>query len=195
MIEFNEGKHEYRNESGMIIPSVTQIMKAAGFVFFQGPDSERSMDLGRKVHKTCELYDLNNLDEDLLDPILRAYLASWEKFLEDFKFKIKAVEGRVYSKKYGFAGTFDRIGVLGGVNTIIDIKTNNPGPFTAIQTAGYALAYNENVKSDKKKVVQRASVILESSGKYKYRAYSSPQDEKVFLGCLNIYNWRKQNGK
>jgi len=65
MIRFNEEKHEYRNEDGLIIPGVTEIMEVAGFVFFQGPDREnreRNMDLGRKVHKTCEFYDLDNLD-------------------------------------------------------------------------------------------------------------------------------------
>jgi len=51
---FNAGRHEY-SDNGIIIPSVTQILKAAG-VFDDRFYNEEARERGSAVHELCERY-------------------------------------------------------------------------------------------------------------------------------------------
>jgi hypothetical protein len=141
----------------------------------------------------CQLYDQDNLNEKTLDHSLRPYLDGWAKFTDDKKVIFKEIEKPVCSTKYRFAGTPDRIGILDGFNTIIDIKsTAEFNPATALQTAAYQIAYNDNPKFDAQR---RMAVLLQPDGKYKIELYKDKSDASVFLSALSVYNWKRRNLK
>lgn len=194
MITFNAENHTYLLD-GIPIPSVTTILKEVGLIDFSKVPQrilEASQLFGTAVHKACELYDVKNLDEDILDPHLKPYLKGWKKFLKDTAFVITAVEEKVASKKYWYAGRLDRRGYL-DKHTVLDIKTGvDHGVATPIQLIGYENAYNENHKD---KIKQRISVLLNDKGTYKLEPYTNKGDFSVFVAALTVRNWRNNNAK
>jgi hypothetical protein len=188
-LTFNPEIHEYLL-NGSRIPSVTQALQVLNPLSGIPLDRlESAREFGIAVHLACELYDLNNLDEVNLDPNLQPYLEGWMLFKDDMNFKPLRVEERVYSVKYRFAGTVDRIGED---LSILDIKSGSElTEIVGLQTAGYQLAYNEmNPKNKSKK---RLGVLLTPAGTYKIQEYKNKNDANVFLSALSITNWKERN--
>jgi hypothetical protein len=66
---------------------------------------------GTYIHKSTELDDKNLLDIEKLDLEIYGYIQEWRKFLQinNLTKEKVIIEQRYYSKKYGFAGTIDRV--------------------------------------------------------------------------------------
>ena len=78
-VTFEPEGHVY-TWNGRRLPSITQILKAEGFIDTSHYD-EWSRDKGSMVHLACH-YDLaGELDEDTLDDEIRPYLAAFRKFM------------------------------------------------------------------------------------------------------------------
>lgn len=195
-LTFEESKHEYKS-NGVIIPSVTQILKEAGLIDLSFVSKELlawKSDVGTKVHKTTELFDLKNLDENSLHPLLKGYLSGWKKFREDYLFVPTLIEQRIIHNLYRYAGTIDRIGLLGKKQEItqLDIKSGVYHHSHAIQSAGYTELYNYD-KEKKLKITRRMTIYLHEDGKFDVREYKDPNDIKVFLSALTITNYLRKH--
>ncbi len=190
---FNPEKHRY-TLGGIVLPSVTQIIQEAGLVDLSHIPADvlrRASDFGTAVHKATELYDKNDLDEETLDPSLKGPLQAWIKFVIDLKFKIEEIEPLMYSRKYMFAGTPDRIGTILRDKALLDFKTGPTLPRSiALQTAGYTCMYNE-ARGNADRIKRRLAVQLLENGSYKIQEYKDKTDERVFLSCLNVVNWKR----
>jgi len=199
MITFNSEEHSYQLD-GQPIPSVTTILKDAGLIDFSKINADildRASKFGSAVHLACELYDKGDLNEDHLDINLLPYLDAWRKFLKDTGFKIQAIEEKVASDKYWYAGRLDRRGRLFDKVTVLDIKTGSGIlPSTAIQLAAYQECVNQGLHM-KDKVKEREVVQLKADGTYALAPdkFFSKNDFSVFLSALNLKNWRARNGK
>lgn len=190
-LTFDADTHRYQL-NGVSLPSVTQVI---GYLndFSQVPPEtlERACHFGTAVHKATELYDLGTLDVDSLDPALVPYLDAWKKFLADTGFINEFVEEKVFSKKYGYAGTVDRIGILQRHRSIIDIKSMSSisnSHSISVQTAGYEQAFSE-MWDENKQSFRRYALQLKGNGNYNLVPYNDMTDFNVFLSCLNIYKW------
>jgi hypothetical protein len=66
----------------------------------------------------------------------------WEELNERFDVKPLLNETMVFSKKYGYAGTFDNAWEIDGQLCMVDAKTNKNGPRSsvALQNVAYAMA-------------------------------------------------------
>ena len=174
---------------GVIIPSVTQIITEAGLTNFSKCSEEvleRARDFGSNVHLACKYWDEQKLNEKTLDGNIRPYLDGWIKFTKEIKPMWSNTETPLYSKKYGFAGTPDRIGILNKCKVIVDIKTSSVvSASTAIQLAGYEILSSATL-------IKRYSVKLEPD-KYTLREYTDRIDTNVFLSCLQLYRWKEKN--
>lgn len=192
MLEFIEDTHTYLLE-GKELPSVT---RCTGLLCDYGSvpaDVLRAAcEFGTNVHKATELWDQGDLDEDALDPALEPWLEGWKKFLSESGFHVRNIESRVHSKKYGYAGTLDRDGILNGKMVILDIKTPTVvNPSTGPQTAAYQQAVEEMTGE---KIKGRYAVQLKANG-YKLISYTDKNDFNTFLSCLNVTIWRKNHAK
>ena len=192
---FNKENHTYTLD-GQPIPSVTGILQEGGLVDFSKVDPEildRACKFGIAAHLACQLFDERTLNEDILDENLVPRLAAWKKFLNDTGFVIEAIEEKVVSVKYRYAGTLDRRGLLYSRRTVIDLKTGADfGLATGPQLAAYQGAYNEG-KPRKEQIRDRLCVLLNGDGRYKLEPYEDRGDFSVFLACLSIRNWRRRN--
>jgi len=184
-LEYNHKEHTYFYKDKEV-SGVTNILNCAGLSDFSYIDDEiltRSMDFGTKVHILTEFDDTKRLGN--YDPKLEPSLKAWRKFKEDFKVKIipEYIELKVFSKKYFYAGTLDRLVLVRGNYFLIDIKTGVYQQSHAIQTAAYEQAFKELFKFKKK--IYRGCVYLDGED-YKLREHTSVGDFNVFLSALNI---------
>lgn len=197
MIKCDPETHIYKDtETGRIIPNVTSIIEDAGLSDFSMVEPEklrRAQKFGKAVHTACHLYDIDDLDMDSLNPALKPYLEDWIKWEKDSGFIVQSSEQIVYSKIYNYVGTYDKVGLLDGIKTLIDIKTGTTLPKTiGLQLSGYVEAANEGKKREDK-IKRRLSVWLLGNGQARPAEYEERTDFRVFTSCLNICNWKKIN--
>jgi hypothetical protein len=132
------------------------------------------------------LYDLGDLEESSLDPVLVPYLEAWKRFRHDTGFLPSAVEVPHVNARLGFAGTPDRTGTMrDGECFILDLKLGNVEPWAAIQTGGYRLLIESPYR--------RAAVQLAGNGKYRVTNHNDRQDMQIFQAALSCHNWKKNN--
>jgi hypothetical protein len=194
MLTFDPIKHKYK-WNGVEVPGVTSILKDVGIIDYSNAP-EKAMEYGKErgtaAHEATRLYDKGELEivETLELPVWRPYLDAWIAFKKDTGFSFVEIEQPLYSQKYGFAGTVDRVGTMGAL-AILDIKTGVTIPaWTAIQTAAYEIAYNEG-KKVAEKTKKRYGVLLKNDGKYSIKEYKDKTDVAVFLSALSVYNYKR----
>jgi len=188
-------EHHYFAD-GKRTPGVNEILAEVGLIDFSGINArilDLACDLGTAAHQATALDDINDLDFDTLSPGLLPYVQAWQKFKADYKisFRREQIEQKLYSKKWGFCGTLDRLPVIiGGKLTLIDLKTSTAmQKYFRLTTAAYALLAEENFP--KMKIRQRWGVQLLPTGRYKIHVYDDPRDKQYFLSALTLYQFKK----
>ena len=138
---------------------------------------------GTAVHTMTELYDLDDLDEDTLDPALAPYLDGYQKFLAAMQPQWEVIEQPVASAALRCAGMPDRIGMIGRARWLIDIKSTAGVPITVgPQTAAYAEFAKETLGL---RVAKRGCLILTPGG-FNLVPLNATTDYSLFVSALNI---------
>ena len=189
-IEFDEATHSYRVD-GREVLSVTQVFDICGLV----PSwckSPATAERGAFVHLTTELFDRGELNLEGLDPRLTPYLQAWEAFRGETRFEPLLIEKRVADPVRGYAGTFDRQGILNGKEVLLDIKSGAVGDTAAMQLAAYGNAYWTG------KLWNRAAVQLNEDGRYavyNFGPESFRSDIEDFFACLRVAQFKRRTGQ
>lgn len=184
IITFDADRHAYRVNDRSVL-SVTQTLKLAGLIDDRWFTPEAAQK-GTYVAQATAWLDLGTLDESSLDPVLVPYCEAWRAFQVDSKVDILAIETMVCHEVHQFAGTYDRLIVLNGHETLIDIKTGPHAIWHPLQTAAYAICLPQ--------VTQRGCVYLREDGTYRLRLHSDPNDRDVFLAALTVAQWKRNQG-
>lgn len=197
-VDFDPACHEYRipnadNSIGMLVPSVTQILKAENLVDFSFC-SEQARDRGSRVHEAIWFLCEGDLDRASVSAEDMPYVESAEAFLSDLEVEIIIAEAVVFSSLYGYAGKPDLLCYLRGIRQLAvpDWKTGEPNPATGLQLAGYAGAWQEMTGEMPTK---RLAVHLTPGKKspYKLIDYDDRGDLAVFRGAAAVHNWKRKN--
>lgn len=183
-LAFDSEKHEYKLDD-VIVPSVTQVLIRAGLIDTTWY-TEEACERGKAVHKAIHYFDEGDLDISSIDKVIIPYLNAYTKFLDDSKFVVQHTEENVYHMTYNYAGTYDKAGILTGKNVILDIKTGNIHPTTALQLAAYAYCFDYPP--------DRYALQLKDNGTYKLIHYTDRGDIKTFLAALAVANWKQKEG-
>lgn len=187
-LTFDAESHTYRF-GGVVRPSVTQVLgKLSDFGMVPKDVLEAAQERGTFVHSLCQFYDENDLDPSSAG-IYQPYLDAWIKFSRDYEASWDRIEHRMYSTRYGFAGTPDRRGTLRGSRyASVDIKTGKTlHRVCGMQGAAYRQLATEEDPSWA--TGRRATVQLGADGKYKFLAWDDPDDWPAFLSLINLTNW------
>jgi len=184
-----DDKHIYRND-GIEIPSVTQILKAEGFLGWQSGD-EYYLLRGQYVHEAIRQYFKGTLDIDALLEGVRPYVDSAIEYITVTRYKPEHVELSLFSFAYKYAGTPD-------VWPLRDWKTGGKKTWHILQIAAYYMLAQENNELFLTPSILPMNVYLRPDGKMpKCEPYTISQlleGKKVFLSALACYNWKKNNG-
>lgn len=191
---FDPVKHEYFL-GGDKLPGVTSILQVLGG--YEGIPKhilDAAAERGTAVHRVCELHDLGTLDYGSLDDELIWYLMAWQKFLDDKKPEIIEIERPRHHPLAKYAGTYDRVLVLDGTLSMLDLKSSYKlMPATGPQTAAYAEARNAHIKNKTDHTKKRYGLKLMGDGTYELQQYKDPSDLNTFMACLTVTRWKQRN--
>lgn len=180
---YNDDLHEYRHGAinGPKLEGVTSII-AVDTKWF----TEASRVEGDYVHRMTHLYDLNDLDEENLDPALQGYLTAYKKAKAEKGIEVIESEMRIHSDLYGYAGTLDKLVHIRGdhINSIIDIKSGAYSGWTELQVASYAGCFKEPLK--------RYGLELRPNGNYRLWEHKDRNNIQEFLTLLNAKRIREK---
>ena len=178
VLDFEPVTHCY-TVNGRVLPSVTQVLTAAGFVdprFYTDEACAR----GTAVHAAVQQFhaggELGPVEAEYA-PFLDAYLT----FTDLTGYAVEASEQRVYDPLRGYAGTYDLLGTLPSYHAgrdLIDIKTGSIPTWVGYQTAAYARLLPG--------IVRRWALNLRADGSYRLEPLTARSDEAVFLAALTV---------
>ena len=188
MLTFDEATHTYRVD-GVVVPNVTSVLEDCGnsdFSMVPADKLEAAQERGRLVHEITHFFDEDDLDTASVDPDLLPYLEAWTKFRVHTGFTPELIEERVYSELYGYAGTLDRVGVMGhGRRALVDIKSGAILPAVRLQLAAYSYCLDE--------VMDCFAVQLKKDGNYSVHGPYDPTEYfSDFTAALKVYNNKRR---
>ncbi len=191
LLYFDEAAHRYTVQ-GRTVPSVTQVLDP--LIDFSTVDPlvlENARRLGTAVHAMVELECAGTLDEATLHPRLVGFLAQWRDFVAVTGFRMMHCELRLYSPRYGYAGTMDLHGMLPGEEVIIDTKSGATPKTAGLQTAAYhQLGVEAGIFPS---TTRRRVLDLKENSWHLTKPYTGTSDLRVFLAQLTVTNWQRGN--
>lgn len=200
---FDPVEHRYFLD-GRELPGITRVLRDVGIGPL--PQSEirvadsfaYAAERGKAVHEATALDDRGELDEESVDPVVRPYLDAWRRFREESGFRPEPtlIEVPLARSDLGFAGTPDRAGILGEDRIVLEIKVTAEMPsWVGLQLAGQRmLAWTtREFGAVVPNAVRRFAVQLRPDGTYRLWEFRDPEDGRVFLACLSIYQWKAKN--
>lgn len=104
-VEYEDDGHRY-TLNGLLLPSVTGILLAEGFIDTTWY-TEEARTRGSYVHKARHLDDTGELDESTIDPVIAPYLEAWRRFKRETGFVVEESEVPKAQSSYLYAGTPD----------------------------------------------------------------------------------------
>jgi hypothetical protein len=131
-VEFDEATHIYKYK-GNILPSVTGILKAEGFINMDWY-TDWAREKGQFVHQAVEYDIVGELDEETLDDEIRPYLSAFRKFMKESGFKVERSEVPQLSTTYHYAGKSDLYGCFPKPTAArrFALELNNEGKYKLI---------------------------------------------------------------
>lgn len=200
MNRFDKENHKYYMDEKEV-PGVTSTLPH----YYGGNATEYHRDKGSKMHEMLYLYNMKNLDEQTLDPVLVPYLEGYKEFVEH----------------------------NGTPKGIVDFKSGAPQAADELQLTGYALLVREGKCSGGKKAewtfeeplyhptyrfagtpdivnveysgIERDIIrpfpmhclYLDKDGGYKLSKDFSKdylKNRSIFLSFLTVFFWKKERG-
>lgn len=155
-LTFDEDGHIYRL-NGLVIPSVTTLMKPLSDDFYRTVDPEvlnRAAKRGTAIHNAVE-----NFTEFGIRDISPQYAGYFESFLQWWELRKPeplAMEHKVYHKILRYAGTADLLCIIDGRLTLVDYKSSAQvnTKLCAVQLEGYDRAFESHgVKVDDRMIL------------------------------------------
>jgi hypothetical protein len=147
---FDEERHIYRDDSGMIVPATTQVFSILGMNEFEGVPEyllEWKRNYGSAVHRAVHYMMDGDLDWDSLDEAIIPAVTGIQGFLKSLNFTCHAAEvssiNSICGMRYGL--TVDLVGEIfyRGENrkAVVDLKSGvKASPTWKWQLGGYVAA-------------------------------------------------------
>lgn len=202
---FEPDSHTY-TVGDRVLPCVSDILNEAGVFPWSRNDPEPSfyMERGRAVHAACEYDDDGSLVESSITDVgVKLRLDAYRKFKRESRVRILLNERPLYHRFLGYAGTLDRLVVLGSKWGVLDIKCGSPHPGYGLQTAAYEkLVLQPEVLDELSEVagispratgMARWSLHLDDQGRWKLVPHEDRGDYNGFLHCLGLYKWKENH--
>ena len=179
--------HLYHKADGQPLDSVTTIIKTECGLYQYGDMT--AAERGTAVHKACQFYDENDLDESTIPANVMPYLEQYKRAIKELDIKVLANEMLRYHPVYLYAGCLDKIATVKGVKGVIDIKTGQEYVDHKWQLA----AYKDMVKHEHKEDLKRWNLYL-APDSYRFVERTGHKDFQEFLVLYAAHNLKLQNG-
>lgn len=152
-------------------------------------ESRIAMDRGTTVHDLVEAYDNNNAVKTTEK--YQGYLEAYKKFISDYQVKVLRNEESIFSEKYHYAGTLDKIVKVKNSDrlVILDVKTSKSiYDEYFLQLSAYKNACIEN------RLVKEADIaVIRLTDKGNYGFAYGDYDLETFLAIKKIWEWKNKD--
>ena len=154
---------------------------------------QEAADIGSQAHKWIESL-LRGTEEPLpADRQVKSACEAAMRWLSQNIPEALDCERKVFSVRYGYAGTLDKVAVIHGERCVLDWKTGNAiYPEHKIQTAAYAKAYTEETGEE---ISCRWLIRLgKKDGKFEPVQLTEglEDDFKAFLAAKELWTWQQR---
>ncbi|CAK0743053.1 putative PDDEXK_1 domain-containing protein [Gammaproteobacteria bacterium] len=183
--------HLYHDAAGQILDSVTTILKAELGLYQYS--SQGKANLGTYIHKACHYFDEGDLKEETLLDDARPYVEQYKRALSSENIKVLRNEVMRYHVKYMYAGSLDKIVVIGDKAGVLDIKTGKEESWHKWQTGAYAEMVKHEYKDSRPPFLGRWALYL-APDSYRLVEHNRKQDFREFLAFLAAHNLKVNNG-
>jgi len=161
-------------------------------------ERDRKGGIGTRAHKAVEA--LLAGQDPVLDPDTAPLFDQYQRFVEDWRFTPEWSEAAVCSERYGYAGTFDLYGKVGGRRALVDIKTGYVAATAGIQLAAYGHAdyIGKPGTADRWKVpeVDVYLVLKLQADGYRLIPFDVTRAEvAAFLAAAHLLSWTRNEGR
>jgi len=166
-------------------PHVTDILKRAGLVdasFF----TEEARDRGSAVHAAAHYLDENDLDWSSVNPSVLPRLRQYQKFLDEVKPEILAIEESVVHEALRYCGRYDRRVRIAGREGLLDLKGPGQAPWHRLQIMYYVACFP--------RPLARWALYL-SEERYKLIEFKGREDWEACKAILTLTSWRAQHDR
>lgn len=156
---------------------------------------EAKADMGTRVHKVCEQYNLfkmgvQEFDEEIVlmndNQEIKDRFSQYKKWVDENVQEVICAERQVFLDVYKVRGTCDLIAMIKGDSklTLIDIKnTAQIGPKVRLQLGAYMMGLeNEKIICERRIALQ---LFTDNFRAVEFEAHST--DKNLFLNALNLY--------
>lgn len=139
---YNDEDHEYfiyYDGKKIVIPSVTQLIKYGRMIddnFIHPMYAEN----GTSIHALTELVDDGIYVPEIVDGNAHSAMVGYEQFLLDHDVEWTQTEKIIFNENLFYAGTLDRMGIIDGKETLVDIKSGNKYRWHVVQLVAYLLS-------------------------------------------------------
>jgi len=165
-------------------PRVTDILRRAGLVNADWY-TEEARERGSAVHIAAHFLDQHDLDWASVDPSVVPRLRQYQKFLDEVKPEILAIEEEVTNEALQYQGRLDRRYRIDSQEWIVDFKGPGQAPWQAIQTALYAGTFPRPMR--------RAALHL-SDERYQFVEHKDRKDWETAKAAISIASWKEAHG-
>lgn len=189
-VQFDPLAHRYY-DGARTVPSVTGVLAAAGL----RPDFSQIAPVilaaaqrrGQLVHAVVRAIDTGHPIAPELREDAGGYLAAYERFCVDTAWRPIACELPLYSARWDFAGTPDKVGFLGARRGVLDVKTplvlDRVG--VPVQLAAYVALWAETHADAPADVA--GALQLRPDGTYRFTAMETARPWRIFCYALRAY--------
>jgi len=111
-ISFDKKLHKYTCSNGVVLPNVTDIIKAVKKPYIHLPPRNPEFlkwegERGTAIHKAIQFDLQGSLDQSTITGIIEPYFRSWLHVKKHLNIRVVCIEKIVYSLRMGFCGTMD----------------------------------------------------------------------------------------
>ena len=196
-LSFDERRHIYRL-NGLLIPSVTTVMKPLSEEVYKGIDEEvlnRAAARGTAVHNAIENYVKFGIED--IEPDYAGYFRAFLAWYREHKVHPHGTEIKLYHKSLLYAGTADMAADVDGLPMLVDFKTSATVSrmLCGVQLEAYDRAWRSHTGEGEFK--QKVIVHLKKDGFYEMILFTGTETEcwRVFTALLTIRNYKQKYKK
>jgi hypothetical protein len=166
------------------LPHVTAILKAAGLIDLEWV-GDYVRDLGTAVHAATEYLDQGDLDWTTVPAAALPRVRQYQKFRDELKPEILAIEIHVVNETLRYQGRYDRLCRINGREGILDIKGPMQAPWQALQLVLYAATLG--------RPLARWTLHL-SDDRYQLIEHNGRSDWAAARAAITLAAWRIAHG-
>lgn len=169
--------HEYLDEDrGEVLPHITSLLEAAGLTDERWY-SEESCERGSRVHRMSADWDLGAItNPDVIVSMWKGWLLAHVAAMKAIPHEWWHIEEPWVHAWHRFGGRLDRVGIVYGAVSVVEIKS---GPFTKahpIQTALQAILASPVVRLPPEAIV-RYGLYEKANGKWKLEEFKETRKD------------------